>query len=443
MISGQRGQALVIVLLLTTAVFIIGGAGLAFSSTARKNAVQEVHQKKAYYIAEAGVERALAKAKSDPDWVRGLSIKDDFDEDDSKEVLFSNVSYPVGSTNEGRIEEVRVIKTSENFLSNEVTVRVRSIGRYQQSRSSLIVDALIKYAYPEKLFRGVWAEEISGLPQGHGVDFDVDIYISDYDLDIPAGSTLIGDIFCRGKVNLENGNKSQDKTDEKGNSKFTSVTGNIYALGDVYIGDFSQLTGNIYIASDKEVTWGKDVEFSGDVIKMNPDDLAALIPDDSVFPDLLSDENLEWYRKNADFYEIPDDLNFEEGIYFIDGDLSLSGIYSGRATIVVNGKVTIGKQGKDKYLEKSQNDDCLTILAINEIEIKSHPNPKKEAYIQAFLYSKEKATVKNKTKLIGAIIAPFIDSSGCTIEIEYDEIAIDYYYSNEATSFLKITRWRS
>ncbi|MBE3584720.1 MAG: hypothetical protein IMW94_00835 [Thermoanaerobacter sp.] len=63
MLRDQRGQALAFVLILTTVIFMIGGAAVAMGTAAWKNATLEVWQKKAYYIAEAGVEKALAKLR--------------------------------------------------------------------------------------------------------------------------------------------------------------------------------------------------------------------------------------------------------------------------------------------------------------------------------------------------------------------------------------------
>ncbi|NSW84207.1 MAG: pilus assembly PilX N-terminal domain-containing protein [Syntrophothermus sp.] len=60
MLRDQRGQALVLVLILTTVIFMIGSAAVAMGTAARKNATLETWQKKAYYIAEAGIEMALA-----------------------------------------------------------------------------------------------------------------------------------------------------------------------------------------------------------------------------------------------------------------------------------------------------------------------------------------------------------------------------------------------
>lgn len=60
MLRNQKGQALLLVLILTTVIFMIGSAAVVMGTAARKNAIQETWQKKAYYIAEAGIEMALA-----------------------------------------------------------------------------------------------------------------------------------------------------------------------------------------------------------------------------------------------------------------------------------------------------------------------------------------------------------------------------------------------
>lgn len=61
LVKNQKGQAaLFLVLLMVLIIFLIGQAALSLGATARKNATLETNQKKAYYIAEAGVEKALA-----------------------------------------------------------------------------------------------------------------------------------------------------------------------------------------------------------------------------------------------------------------------------------------------------------------------------------------------------------------------------------------------
>lgn len=60
LLRDQKGQALFLVLILSAVIFLIGSAAVVMGTAARKNAVQETWQKKAYYIAEAGVEMALA-----------------------------------------------------------------------------------------------------------------------------------------------------------------------------------------------------------------------------------------------------------------------------------------------------------------------------------------------------------------------------------------------
>lgn len=56
----RRGQALLVIMVLMAVMLIIGSAAVSMGIAVRRNAVQDVWQKKAYYIAEAGVRMALA-----------------------------------------------------------------------------------------------------------------------------------------------------------------------------------------------------------------------------------------------------------------------------------------------------------------------------------------------------------------------------------------------
>lgn len=423
--NNDRGQALIIVLLMATTIFIIGGAALSLGSTVRKNAVYEINQTKAYYIAEAGVEMALNEAKRSPNWVKNLSLKNNF-ENTEDEVFLSNLKYPEQDDERNLLESVRVIKTDEDTNNNEVTMKIKSIGRFNQSKKTLIVEVKITNPFPEYLFRGIWTSRFSNLPQGSGVAFTIDTYVSEEDLTVPSGSDVEGNIYCKGRVTLEDGNKN----------KYVTLNGDIYALGGVVAGDYARINGNLYVDNASKVTFGKDVTHNGQVVVLGASELASKIP--PPLPDLLSADKLDWYQNNADFFQIPANMEFQSGIYYIEGDLQLSGDYSGQATLVVNGKVTIGGP-HERYLRRSDNDDCLVILATDIIETHNA-----QVDIEAFLYSQRYLDIKNDTEIIGGLITPEIrGAQGRTITIKEDQNMLGSYEDNLTwtTAFMKILRW--
>ena len=78
MLCNQKGYALIIVLVMTIVLFFTGSAALTMGSSVRKTAVLETDQKKAYYIAEAGIEKAIEKARQESIWVESLVLNTEY-----------------------------------------------------------------------------------------------------------------------------------------------------------------------------------------------------------------------------------------------------------------------------------------------------------------------------------------------------------------------------
>ena len=73
-----KGQSMLVVMVLILASFLLCSAVLVMGTNARKIAAFEANQDKAYYIAEAGVEKVLADAKNGPVWLRNLRIGSEY-----------------------------------------------------------------------------------------------------------------------------------------------------------------------------------------------------------------------------------------------------------------------------------------------------------------------------------------------------------------------------
>lgn len=425
MLSGRSGQALVLVLLMTTFIFMVGGAALALGTTTRRTAALDVFQKGAYYVAEAGVEKVLAKAKSDPGWVAGLPLRSDFINTSDELFLPENIPY----NESGIIEQVRVIKTGEDASGTEVYLKIKSVGRVQQSSRTLVVEATVIYPFPQEVFKGLWVNKFQGLPQGHGVNFSIDTYVAEGDLTLPKGSVFDGKIFCKGKVTLDGGNNHEVK-----------IAGEIYALDGVELNYVANLDSSskltIFVDDPNKVILHRGVTDNYQVVVLSTQELLSKMPPPP--PELLGPERLSWYRANADFSQLPSDLKFENGIYYIKGHVELAGTYSGHALVVVEGGVTIGS-GRDKYLKRERDEDCLIILATGEVRThNAHINP-----IEAFLYSGTGIRLQNGAGFTGGLISPLFDANGNTISVTQDESMLRAYEQSLtwSTSEVKITKW--
>jgi len=443
MLNNQKGMALIIVFIMTTVIVLIGGAALSLGSTVRKNAVMEVHQSRAYYAAEAGVEKALAEAKHNYAWLKTtVPLKPgDFYPADDEKCLFSDNSHYPDAGDESVIESLRVIKTAEDTKNNTVDLRIQSIGRSFQSRKTITVDAKMYCAYPELFFRGLWTDEMSTLPKGHGVNFQISTFVSTEGLTIPSDSDIAGNVLCNGNAIF------QDSNTNKG----IIMSGDIISTGNVYLGDKMNLTGTIYINTDHIVSFGSNVtlngqivvpgttDLTGQVVQLSPKDILDKMP--PTVPDPLTADRLNWYKDNAGFTSLPPKIDnkysFQNGIYYIEppgGKLSLEGTYTGQATLIVNGIVSFTGN-----MTRTSASDCLVILATGAIETINATD-----HLEGFFYSKTNLSIKNGTSITGGVTTKKIDrASGNIVSIKENSDMLNAYKTAlmNTTNSIQIIKW--
>jgi len=443
MLNNQKGQALILVLIMTTLIFLVGGAAITMGTTVRKTAVHEINQNKAYYVAEAGVEKALAEVKHNPVVLSSWEINQN---------IFIDLPYA-----EGILE--RVTLKEKTILVDYTLIKVESVGRCHDSKRTLNVEAKI-ITINGGFFRGVWAESPSGFKPNidfnspvwinHDVEFKNNGQVLDYDVHA-GGNVTIGNgktgstdnIFSLGSVKLEENASVGKDIRCKGDVELdnnSKVTGNIYSEGIITMKDVKKVTigGNIYVKNENNIpeAWRDDNPGKWEVVP----DLDCSFPMPG-FPSLLSDERLAWYKQNADCLYTGDQtfsgaiLENMSGIYYIEGNLTLSGTYSGNATIVVSGIVTIN----DALTRKDNNYNyCLTVLSKDEINVINAGN-EKEVY--ALLYSQDEVVLANNTDFYGSITAKNLSIGGGQVDIYYQPEMVDTYLKWSVT-FVNITKWR-
>lgn len=412
--SNQKGQSVIFVLFIVSLLFFIGGAALSLSATARKTAAFAYSQAQAYYIAEAGVEKVLAESQRGPAWLKNLRAGGEYDF--IANCLAGNRRYA-----DGVLEKVSLKKISE--ISGVTALEIESWGSCSGSTKKVRVEVNLGYVYAENYLRGLWLKN-SNVPNGHRLDLTGDSYFSDGDVYFNKGSTVEGDIYCRGRVILES---DQEKP--------TWINGNIYTLGGVEFTGHrpAVIAGRIYVDNLNKVP---------DVVReiaavLPAAELAARIPGAADFPDLLDDRKISWCRHNADYVKLPPPvdlkLDLPEGVYFLSGDQVLTGVYSGDAVLIVNGNVTLGPLRKH-----DESNDSLVVLSTGKIGTDSVNQE-----IEAFLYSKAEVNLKNGTVLKGGVLSPILSGQGNVIEIIYDQNGFERCREllNRAVCFITITRW--
>ena len=406
-----KGQSMLVVMVLILASFLLCSAVLVMGTNARKIAAFEANQDKAYYIAEAGVEKVLADAKNGPVWLRNLRIGSEYN------FLANNLSGK--DYGEGAFEHIIVKKLSEDKKHTALEIECR--GKCGSSIKRIKMNVILENVYPENLFRGLWLADDSSAAD-NVFNLAADSYFAG-DVMINSGSHITGNIYCRGLVCLQC---------EDGGA--TEIDGDIYALGGVDFTGAGQLSikGSIYV---DDINKAPD-ELRDITIVLSAGGLAAKIPDAAEFPALLSAGRLAWYQKNAGFSQLPPVdsavMAFQNGIYFINGDCALSGIYSGNALLVVDGSVTLGN------LIKSAGADSLAILAAGPVSFAADSGD-----IDALLYSAGQVNCSDGPDIRGSMLAAGLAGPGGTINISYDRDMFNSFRDSSSwtTCFVRVTRW--
>jgi hypothetical protein len=408
-----KGQSILMVMVITLAMFLIGSAALAMGTKAKKIAVFEVEQDKAYYIAEAGVEKVLADAKNGPDWLVDLSIGGSYD------YLAGNLN---GEKNygEGTFESINVKKLAENY--GQTALEIESRGRCKGSIKKIRANASLETLYADNLFRGFWVGN-SAAPGGHVYNLTTDVYISGGEAVVNKGSNIIGDLYSREKVYLQC---------EEGSS--TAVQGDIYTLGGVgFTGAcLPSISGQIYVDDINKVP----DEVKDITIVMTAGELESTILGNAEFPALLSDSRLKWYRENANFKQLPlladTGMFFQNGIYYLVGDQALSGTYSGNALVVIEGSAALGT------LTRNSAGDSLAVLASGQISFDAGC-----AEVEALLYAKDQVNFNNGESVKGSVLSAVQTGQGSRINISQDDDLLNSFreINNWTTCFVKITKW--
>lgn len=123
--TNQNGYAMLLVMLVMLVLFLLGTAILAVAGNSKKDSLSQKNQLQAYYIAEAGVEKTLARAINDQDWLDGY--------DASAKKYLSNTSYA-----DGTIAYVNVKKES---IAGGYKLTIESKGQFSGSSRTLTVVA--------------------------------------------------------------------------------------------------------------------------------------------------------------------------------------------------------------------------------------------------------------------------------------------------------------
>jgi len=341
--SGERGQALILVMLVLLVVAVLGSAAVTLTASHRQTAARQRNLVQAYYAADAGVERALVIIKSHP--------TDFWSKFPLENKPLRNEPYAGG--------EIERVTVKEIPGGPGTGVEITSVGTFNEARKTLVIR--MRVFAPGDLLKGV-----SILPEEQG-----------YELKITGNITLQGPNSNSRPVFLVNGSLEVKR----------SV-------------DFS----------------GADVYASGEIEGLTGANVHPNYPAIPPFPVLEE----EWYRSGAD-HGYQEDVSFGgaapgggsgqgqgqegqggdvaeyDGVYFVDGNVEISGTYSGKAVIVATGNIEV----TGDLRAEDRDNDLLVLISLNPdggIDIKNYS-------VDALIITSGTFSAQGNAQLFGGIIA--------------------------------------
>jgi len=395
-IYSYKGQTFVFVLIITAAIFFIGGAALTMGSSVLKTAKHEKKQGQAYYVAEAGVERTIAKALAEPDW-----LKTTLPESTTIAVSeFDHLAYP-DSAQGDEIESVTVAKTTHDFYYDLV---ITSEGSYRGSRK--IVEARVRFFKPIDFEKKIWAGTSATFLNNGTINSTV---WSNGDITIQNNGTVVnGSIYAMGNVHLNQNAFVGENIEAYGNIDIENNAEGCYAYRDPaspnYLKGWIKSKNNITMGGGATAVWGSawatnSISDSSNAIKgtKHPSTDPGITWQLNSFPALT----LQQCQDTASYSYVgpktftSSDMSNLNGIIFVDGDVTVSGDYTGVGVIASSGNLTISGS-----IRRLNTDSCLTLISYGKISFSNGCDP-----VEALIYTPNICEVSNGTHLNGAIVA--------------------------------------
>lgn len=316
----EKGQATLLAVMVIAIIVILGTAGLTLATYSKRAAGSSADGTRAYYAAEAGVERAIAKLKVDPLWRDG----------------FANL--PFGG---GTIESVVLTELSRTAAG--VVVKIDSTGAYRKARKK--IEAQVTVSYDPFISY-----------QGGGVNIAGEG--ANDSLTIESSTTVVGDsghstnLVFGGREGSSTLTLSVRKHKQMGQSSGPIVYGNVYTRGNVAVtvqsgcmGGSTAVVGDVWangtISAPPGSITGTQHPNAGLNIPRFP---ANIDPTDAA----KKQQFIDYYTKvaqgygsghyfNGDHSFTSAELANMNGVYFVNGKATIAescNNYTGRATIV-------------------------------------------------------------------------------------------------------------
>ncbi|CCO08873.1 hypothetical protein [Desulforamulus hydrothermalis] len=460
LINNRRGQAVLPVVTLLMILSLLCTAALTLTRTDQLTLQAALEETQAYYVADAALEKTLSILQSRVKLLDSLQINKTYDKKQLTSLLAGlsgpdknclqsllnlfNESFavleisrsdgtpqqPAQFTGAGTIHSLSLTKTAAD--AGGYAVRLEVTGKYATAKRSLVAN--VRFSRPVNDLPGTLvqqsAEFINAIIESPLVvladtDFSADglfydgIYIKGGCTLGPAANLAAPQLLATGPIVVEAG---------------AVYTGELKSGGDVLIngdiidgpvrscGNVTVLQGHVGrpLNQGQVIRWDGSIYATGSVTPMVSDNFGqayAATPQavSYPFPDFpLLD--LAWYARHCDYYlSGHQTIRAEDllpGIYYIQGNLNVSGRYQGNITLVAAGSITI----PDSALLQAHDPAADSLLLISAGEISLQPG----ADVAAALYSREKISLAQQARLQGLLVTRQLACNRATVTYRPD-----------------------
>ncbi|KUK11816.1 MAG: Uncharacterized protein XD51_1268 [Moorella sp. 60_41] len=244
LLRDQKGQALLFTAFMASLILVLVTGSLAVAGSHRRNVVRQEQQVQVYYIAEAGLERAVARIKAEPGWLDGIPP--------GVSVRLDDLEGPYAG---GEIAEVTLQKVPWGM---GFRVDLTSVGKLVSARKTLRASL---YSVSARSFLG----GLSLLPES---PLDLDIkgnfllegsgnqtgrLLLNGNLYLSGNAAINGDVYVSGEVT------GRDKVTGQVNSGFRELPG-FPAMDLTYYEEEARRQGRYY---DGNLSWSGTIQLDG------------------------------------------------------------------------------------------------------------------------------------------------------------------------------------
>jgi predicted acyltransferase (DUF342 family) len=216
-------------------------------------------------------------------------------------------------------------------------------------------------------------------------------------------TTLTGGIRANGPVTLGSNVLVQDAVRAGGDVKLedkAQVKGDVWSLGDVFLGANTRIDGDVHangeITKMKNATvGGEEFEHQNNYFYFEVDPPVEPLPFPELDEDWYQAHAVETYLGNQQWHLAGDAW---EGVHLVDGDLTVSGTYSGYATIYVTGDIEV-----DGDLRAADNNSALLLITPENVWVRGNSR------VDAFFYAGGRLILNTKARLYGGLIARTVE----------------------------------